>query len=82
MSDSREEEALGKIYDSHLTGRLMQYLRPYKWWVIFALVLAVAVAPMEIIGPWFFKTAVDNDITPVLQHTLSYAQAMHALAWI
>jgi ATP-binding cassette subfamily B protein len=82
MSDIREEEALGKIYDSHLTGRLMQYLRPYKWWVIFALVLAVAVAPMEIIGPWFFKSAVDNDITPVLQHTLSYAKAMHALAWI
>ena len=27
MSDFREEEALGKAYDSQLLGRLMTYLR-------------------------------------------------------
>ena len=30
MSDFREEEALGKVYDSHLTRRLLKYLRPYR----------------------------------------------------
>ena len=30
MSDFREEEALGKAYDSQLLRRLMTYLRPYK----------------------------------------------------
>jgi ATP-binding cassette subfamily B multidrug efflux pump len=82
MSDIREEEALGKIYDSRLTRRLMQYLRPYKWWVFFALLLAVAVAPLEIIGPYFFKIAVDSYIVPVIDHRLAYATAMRALEWI
>jgi ATP-binding cassette, subfamily B, multidrug efflux pump len=82
MSDIREEEALGKIYDSHLTHRLVQYLRPYKWWVFFALALALAVAPMEIVGPYFFKIAVDKDITPVLNHAREFSSAMHSLGWI
>ena len=30
MSDFREEEALGKVYDSHLATRLFGYLRPYR----------------------------------------------------
>jgi ATP-binding cassette, subfamily B, multidrug efflux pump len=82
MSDIREEEALGKIYDSRLTHRLIQYLRPYKWWVFLALALALAVAPLEIVGPYFFKIAVDNYITPVVQHRLAFATAMRFLGWI
>ena len=31
MSDFREEEKLGKLYDTQLTRRLMKYLRPYRW---------------------------------------------------
>ena len=33
MSDFREEEKLGKLYDTQLTRRLMKYLRPYRWQV-------------------------------------------------
>ncbi len=82
MSDIREEEALGKIYDTRLTHRLFQYLRPYKWWVLLALALALAVAPLEIVGPYFFKIAVDNYITPVVEHRLAFAVAMRAIGWI
>ena len=82
MSDIREEEALGKIYDSRLTHRLIQYLRPYKWWVLLALALALAVAPLEIVGPYFFKIAVDNYITPVVEHRLAFAVGMRAIGWI
>ena len=82
MSDIREEEALGKIYDSHLTRRLMQYLRPYKWWVFFALALALAVAPVEIIGPYLFKIAIDFSISPVLQHHRAFADGMRILGLI
>jgi ATP-binding cassette, subfamily B, multidrug efflux pump len=82
MTDIREEEKLGKLYDSRLTRRLLQYLRPYKWWVFFALVLAVAVAPLEIVGPYLFKVAVDSYIVPVINNHLSYAVAMRALGWI
>ena len=83
MSDIREEEALGKIYDSRLTRRLLQYLRPYKWWVFFALLLTLAVAPLEIVGPYFFKIAVDSYITPVLQPQARLrAVACAHLGWI
>jgi len=50
MSDFREEEALGKIYDSHLVRRLFGYLRPYKGWVTLAALLTVPVAPLAAAG--------------------------------
>ena len=34
MSDFREEEALGKLYDRRTARRLFRYLRPYKSWVV------------------------------------------------
>ena len=48
MSDFREEEALGKAYDSQLLRRLMTYLRPYKWTVVIAIVLTLLVGPLEV----------------------------------
>src|SRR4029077_11161440 len=36
MSDFREEEKLGKLYDTRLTHRLMKYLRPYRLQVFLA----------------------------------------------
>ena len=39
MSNIHEEEALGKAYDSRLMKRLLRYMAPYKWNVIFALAL-------------------------------------------
>ncbi|HLE35739.1 MAG TPA: ATP-binding cassette domain-containing protein, partial [Candidatus Acidoferrales bacterium] len=32
----------GKAYDARLTRRLLQYLKPYKWRVVFALLLTLA----------------------------------------
>jgi ATP-binding cassette, subfamily B, multidrug efflux pump len=46
MSDFREEEALGKAYDSQLLKRLMTYLRPYKWTVAVAVFLTLLVGPL------------------------------------
>ena len=57
MSDFREEEALGKAYDSQLMRRLMTYLRPYKWSVVFAVFLTVLVGPLEVVGPYLFGSA-------------------------
>ena len=28
---AHEEDVVGKAYDSRLMGRLLRYLRPYKW---------------------------------------------------
>jgi len=64
MSDFREEEALGKAYDAKLTRRLMRYMRPYKWMVLFALVLTLVVAPLEALSPLLYKVAIDGSSCP------------------
>ena len=68
MSDFREEEALGKAYDSQLLRRLMTYLRPYKWSVVFAVVLTLLVGPLEVVGPYLFGFTVDKYIVPGSNH--------------
>jgi len=82
MSDFREEEALGKIYDSQLTRRLLRYLRPYRWQVTLALGLTLAVTLMEVIGPIFFHMGVDRYVVPGLSAKISHSVAYHGLALV
>jgi ATP-binding cassette, subfamily B, multidrug efflux pump len=82
MSDFREEEKLGKLYDSHLTRRLMKYLRPYRWKVIFAVSISIAVAGMEILQPFLFAVAIDKYVVPGAAGKLAYHAAFVGLLWI
>ncbi len=82
MSDHREEEKLGKLYDTQLTRRLLEYMRPYKWSVAFALALTVAITPLEFVGPMLFFFAVDRFLVPVTRQTLSYQQGARGMLWI
>jgi len=79
MSDQREEEALGKVYDAHLTRRLLQYMRPYRGQVIFALALTLAVTPLEFISPKLFQIAIDHYIVPVTRNLLPLSVGLHGL---
>jgi ATP-binding cassette, subfamily B, multidrug efflux pump len=82
MSDFREEEALGKAYDSRLLGRLMNYLRPYKWSVVLAVVLTALVGPLEVVGPYLFGFGVDKYIVPGANHTLPMEQALRGVSLV
>jgi ATP-binding cassette, subfamily B, multidrug efflux pump len=82
MSDFREEEALGKVYDSRLAGRLFRYLRPYRGWVVIAALLTIPIAPLNAIGPYLFKIAVDRYIVPSLRHEMVPSTAVVGLGWI
>jgi ATP-binding cassette subfamily B multidrug efflux pump len=64
MSDFREEEKLGKLYDTQITRRLMQYLRPYRSWVVIAVAMSLGFAATEIAGPQLFQIGVDKYIVP------------------
>jgi ATP-binding cassette subfamily B protein len=57
-----EEEILGKAYDAALMRRLLKYLRPYKGYVLSAIVLSILVSAMEAVRPYFVKIAVDQNI--------------------
>jgi ATP-binding cassette subfamily B multidrug efflux pump len=82
MSNIHEEEKLGKAYDARLMRRLIQYLRPYKWRVVLALVLVAVVTPLELAPPWLFWKAIDGYFTPTLKHLIPESQAWRGIEWI
>jgi ATP-binding cassette subfamily B protein len=57
-----EEEVLGKAYDAKLMKRLLSYLKPYKHFVIFAILLNIIVAAIGPVRPYLTKVAVDDYI--------------------
>jgi len=57
-----EEEVLGKAYDSRLMKRLLGYIKPYKYYVIFAILLNIVVAGLGPVRPVLTKIAIDDYI--------------------
>lgn len=57
-----EEEILGKAYDSRLMKRLLGYIKPYKKYVIFAILLNIVVAALGPLRPYLTKIAIDDYI--------------------
>lgn len=57
-----EEEVLGKAYDAKLMKRLLSYLKPYKHFVIFAILLNIIVAAIGPVRPYLTKIAIDDYI--------------------
>jgi ATP-binding cassette subfamily B multidrug efflux pump len=82
MSNAHEEEALGKAYDSRLMRRLLGYMRPYKWRVILALTLTLAVTPLELAPPKLFQVSVDRYLVPASHQAITVATAKHGLVLI
>ncbi|HYL64896.1 MAG TPA: ABC transporter transmembrane domain-containing protein, partial [Candidatus Methylomirabilis sp.] len=82
MSDFREEEALGKAYDSHLLRRLMTYLRPYKWRVVFAVFLTLLVGPLEVLGPKLFGYTIDKYVVPGVTRSIPWEVALRGVTLI
>jgi len=39
--------------------RLLQYMKPYKWRVVLALVMVAIVTPLELAPPLIFRKAID-----------------------
>jgi ATP-binding cassette, subfamily B, multidrug efflux pump len=79
---SHEEEALGKAYDSRLMKRLLHYLRPYKWRVVFALALTSAVTPLELAPPLFFRRALDRYFVPAMHGSVAHDVAWRGIEWL
>jgi ATP-binding cassette, subfamily B, multidrug efflux pump len=82
MSNIQEEEALGKAYDSRLMKRLLQYMRPYRRRVAFALALVMVVTPLELAPPILFQKAIDNYLVPGMNGILALPKAWQGVLWI
>jgi len=57
-----EDEVLGKAYDSRLMKRLLGYIKPYRKYVIFAIILNILVAALPAVSPVLTKIAIDDYI--------------------
>lgn len=65
MSDSAyQEDEPGKAYDARLVRRLLGYLWPYKRYVLAALALTTAAAPLVVSAPPLIRAAVDIYLAP------------------
>ncbi|MHB1688370.1 MAG: ABC transporter ATP-binding protein [Ignavibacteriaceae bacterium] len=65
-----DDEILGKAYDAKLMRRLLGYIKPYKKYVIFAIMLNVVVAALGPLRPFLTKIAIDNYIAHSDYHGL------------
>ena len=82
MSDFREEEKLGRLYDSQLTRRLMQYLRPYRLQVVLAVSFTLGITALEIVGPFLFSVGIDRYIIPGFDGSIARTAAVLGLVWV
>ncbi len=67
----RDEDVVGKAYDSRLMRRLLTYLRPYKLPSAISLVAIVIKAVSDVLGPYLVKVAVDRYMTQAPPEKLS-----------
>jgi len=62
MDNINNEEVLGKAYDSKLMARLLSYAKPYWAWILICIMLVMAIAGIELAGPYLIKVAIDEHI--------------------
>ncbi len=65
-----EDEILGKAYDAKLMRRLLGYVKPYKKYVISAILLNIIVAALGPLRPYLTKIAIDKYIANSDYHGL------------
>ena len=59
-----DEKKLEAYDDSKLLGRLWVYMRPYKWTLIFCILLLPAASGLTLLQPHLIQVAVDNHLVP------------------
>lgn len=57
-----EDEIVGKAYDRRLLGRFVAYVRPYRWLVLWSLLVLPLIAAAKLAQPWLIKHAIDDYI--------------------
>ncbi len=70
MEQVKDEEILGKAYDSKLMKRLLGYVKPYTKYVVLAIALNIIVAALGPLRPYLTKVAVDDSIANKDYHGL------------
>ena len=75
-----EDDPVDQTYDRALLRRLLGYLRPYKLPVFRAFLLIVAMAALDLTGPWLYKVAIDRYIARATRRGLPGIAGLYLLA--
>lgn len=57
-----EEEIAGKAYDTRILSRFARYVIPYRFTILFVLLILPIVAACRLAQPWIIKLAIDGHI--------------------
>jgi ATP-binding cassette subfamily B multidrug efflux pump len=83
---TQSEEQYDKSFDPRIARRLMDFIRPYNWRVILALLFMGGASAANVAGPYFVKVALDSGLTAqninVLRQTVIAFAAVSILQWI
>jgi ATP-binding cassette subfamily B protein len=74
-----DDSVVPRTYDFALLVRLLRYLRPYKAQVAGAFLLIVAMAGLDLVGPYLTKVAIDRYIVAGLAGGLLWVSALYLL---
>jgi ATP-binding cassette subfamily B multidrug efflux pump len=72
-----EDDPVDKSYDRTLLWRLLRYLRPYKLPVLVSFLLIVAMAGLDLVGPYLTKVAIDKYIRQGNASGLDFIAALY-----
>ena len=78
MSELDFDDGAGRAYDHRLGRRLLAYLRPHRGQVVWAVVVTLAAAAVQLAYPWLTKEAIDLGI----RHRDTYVLDRIALAYL
>lgn len=68
-----EEEALGKIYDTRLMKRLLQFARPYRFQILLSILLLLLITVTDLSGPYLIKIAIDDHMNALSKPMAVYS---------
>lgn len=63
LPDERDDDVLGRVYDSRLVRRLVDFNLPYLDRIVAALVMMIVSSIASVAGPWIIGQAIDQGIS-------------------
>jgi ATP-binding cassette subfamily B protein/subfamily B ATP-binding cassette protein MsbA len=63
LPDEREDDLLGKAYDSRLVRRLFEFNQPYLRHLLAAVAFMIISSLMSVSGPWIIGRAIDQGVS-------------------
>jgi len=62
-NEYKDDEIMGKAYDSRLMKRLLQYAKPYFLYLLLAIIMMIGITALELLRPYLLKITIDDYIT-------------------